>query len=121
MTTKTFLAFGRGEAWSNNFLASDKACSRLGSPEGREMELKYVFIWGRIQEILKLCHFRFIYVIKAGKFLEILDISNGKKLLIKYQSASMAANISLRAMNFIYSFIWAHEDSMVPKRNQKDT
>lgn len=51
-----------------------------------------------------MCHFRFIYVIKAGKFLEILDISNGKKLLIKYQSASMAANISLRAMNFIYSF-----------------
>lgn len=33
----------------------------------------------------------------------------------------MAANISLRAMNFIYSFTWAHEDSMVPKRNQKDT
>ena len=55
-----------------------------------------------------MCHFRFIYVIKAGKFLEILDISNGKKLLIKYQSASMAANISLRAMNFIYSFTFLY-------------
>lgn len=48
MIIKIFLVFGCGEVWLNNFLVFDKVCLRLGLFEGCEIELKYVFIWGRI-------------------------------------------------------------------------